>query len=76
MTGCFPTAGGAGVTQIRCHTMRPTVADWFAAEEALGDQGRAWWAVTRVFPSSIVGGCWCCLGCNCFRDDATDILSS
>ena len=55
MTGCFPTAGGAGVTQIRCHTMRPTVADWFTAEEALGDQGRARWAVTRVSPPSIVG---------------------
>ena len=55
MTGCFPTAGGAGVTQIRCHTMRPTVADWFAAEEALGDQGWAWRAVSRVSKSAVVG---------------------
>ena len=54
--------------------MRPTVADRFSAEEALGDQGRARWAVTRISPSSIVEGVRWRLSCDGFRYNATDIF--
>ena len=56
MTGCFAAASGAGVTQVGCHAMRPAVADGFSSEEALGGQGWARWAVTRVYQSTGVGG--------------------
>ena len=37
MSGGFAAAGCTGVPEVGRDSMRPTIADWFSAEEALGD---------------------------------------
>ena len=37
MSGGFAVAGCAGVPEVGRDSMRPTITDWFSAEEALGD---------------------------------------